>query len=130
MKLLASKNIFESIRFFYNLNKLSGYLFFTFSKDGSGQFSSKTTAIDYFSFAASTTFSIYGIYSFVGGSLIANQDAIIIFIGLFILSRLMIIQPLFFILSNFHNRKKMFKILYNFHWIDEQVSLGSHCDSN
>lgn len=122
MQLLTAKNVFESFKFLYNLNKLCGYLFFTISKDRLGKYSSKTTAKDFLLFAASIAFSIYGIYRFIGSPVIGQADAIIIYIGLFLISKLMIIQPLFNVLHNFIKRKKMFQILYNFNFIDEKVS--------
>lgn len=123
MQLLASKSVFESCRFLFNLNKICGYLFFTISKDKFGRYSSETTAKDYLLLLASLSFSIYGIFKFIDNPVIGKADAIVIYFGLFLISKLMIVQPLFNVLHNFLTRKKMFKILSNFHWIDKQVSL-------
>lgn len=123
MQLLKSKNVFESCRFLYYLNKFCGYLFFTISKDRFGRYSVETTAKDYFIFIVSTAFSSYAIYKFIDNPVIGNSDAIVVFIGLFLISKMMIVHPVFNVLYNFHNREKIFQILCNFHWIDKQVSL-------
>lgn len=46
MKLKPSSNIFDSLKFYYQVNKFVGYLFFSIRKDESEKFHVETTIYD------------------------------------------------------------------------------------
>lgn len=123
MTLKSSIHIFDSFKFCYRVNKLSGYLFFSIRKD-SGRFYSTTTPWDVILFITSLTIKSYSLAIIFKLPLIISSRSIMIQIGIFMYLKAVVFHPMILILMNFYNRHEMFKIIKNLEWIDEKVRNG------
>lgn len=121
MKFFKSNNIFDSFKFYYYLNKLSGYLFFTIKKDKHGSYSSSTTMLDISALAISLAFCLFVCAEMIGVPFKPSSRSVILDLGIFILTKLVAFDCVVIVLFNFLHRHKTFQILKNCHWIDGKV---------
>lgn len=120
MRSKKSNNIFDSFKFCYHVNKLSGYLFFSIRKDEPGKFYSSTLC-DVMFFIASFIFTFYPFILVWRLPLILSSRSVILGIGTYLNLKTTILHPLILISMNFFNRHDMFEVLQNLNWMDEKV---------
>lgn len=124
MKLFRSSNIFESFKFPIILNKISGQLFFTVKTGSSEDFSSRTTFLDFFIFAASLTFTIRFCINSFEIPLRLSQPPTVVEIVEFLFRKSVTLGPVTTILINLHCRHEWFQIFNTFHRIDKKVKFS------
>lgn len=117
---MKSNSIFDSCKFIYRLNKLSGFLFFTI-RNGSEGFYSVTTAWDVAIFLISLSAASCAIKDASKAPFTVNSRSIILDIGSYVNQKTSILHPVILIIMNFYYRHDIFKILHNLHWIDRKV---------
>jgi hypothetical protein len=123
MKFLSANNVFESIKFARIANKFSGFLTFSIQKKVTGKYFVNTTALDIGIFVILFTFFCGTIFSVLNIPLKMTTNSVIIELGMFVNSKVVVMQPLIVILLNFYNRKTFFKVFENLHWIDKRFVL-------
>lgn len=117
---MKSNSIFDSFKFIYHLNKLSGFLFFT-TRTGSEGFYSVTTAWDIAIFLISLSAASCAIKEAFKAPFLVNSRSIILDIGSYVNGKTSILHPAILIIINFYHRHDIFQILHNLHWIDAKV---------
>ena len=122
MRILQAKNIFESSKFCFFVNKFCGFLFFTVSKDATGNYLHKTSALDLCIFFLSLIFNVWTLYSTAANPPFFKTGSVILNIGGWFNARLVMFQPVILVLLNFYNRKQIFLLLKTFFLIDQKVN--------
>lgn len=122
LRFLSSNNVFESSKFCFKINQLSGFLFLTIRKDRSGVYYSTTTALDLIWLLVSLASASWLFFIVLQTPLEITSRSTILDIGIYLNSKLSALQPILFMLLNFLNRKEFFGIVESFHWIDIRVS--------
>lgn len=115
-------NVFEAFKFSIFLNKLIGYIHFSFAKDKLGNFKCVLTVFDKIWFLLSVLLSVWTFYEVGRAPMNRTGRSFIIDINVFMSQKLLACQPLLVVLSNFNNRRDFAQILIYFDWIDTKVS--------
>lgn len=123
MKFFKSNSVFDSFKISYYLNKLSGYWFFTIKKDKAGNYTSTTSVMDFVLLFLSLTLCISSCLSVIRTPFKLSSRSIILDIGVFISSKIVVLCPIIIVLLNFYHRHECFQIIRNYHWIDKKVNL-------
>lgn len=118
--LFRSKNIFESFRYCYYVNKLSGYMFFSIKKT-SESYKFSSTKFDFFVFVSSLVLSLWSFYETLEISSVYFSKSVVLKLGFLLSAKLAALHSLILIFCNFINRKHLFKIIENFDWMDQKV---------
>lgn len=121
MKIFQSKNIFESSKFLYTFNKLTGNLFFTISEDVPGIFEFKSSKFDLILFFSSLLFTFWSLNEAAQTRSWFKSRSVIIEFGFLLNLNLLVVKPILLIFHNFYNRRGVFQILKNISWIDKKV---------
>lgn len=123
LKIMSPRNIFESFRFCYFLNKLSGNLFVTIKQDKFGNFHPSTSPWDFVIFFCSFSFAFYNVKKVSDSSLKIMSSSVIIELAVHFNDKITYFKFLLAIILNFATRYTTFKILSNLNWIDFKVKL-------
>jgi hypothetical protein len=121
MKLFNPTNVFEASKFYFLINKLIGFLFFTVVKVPSGGFACKTSKLDMTVFVSSLVFFTWAFADSFFLEPLVISPSVIVTIGIWINLKLTMSQSIVFVLLNFHHRKRFYQVFKNFWWIDRKV---------
>lgn len=126
MRLISIRNVFESSRFTYFMNKLICNLFLTFRKSDKGdEYTAVTTSFDMLVFIISLGASILSFADILKTPLTRTPRSLILELSMFANGKLRTIQPFLVICSSFFNRYKYFELLRTFQIIDDFVSMDT-----
>lgn len=130
MKFLKSNSVFDSFKVSYYLNKFSGYWFFTIKRDMQGNYTSATTVVDLIILLLSVALSTSSFLTVIRMPLKLSSRSVILDIGVYILSKIVVLSPIFIILLNFYHRHECFRIIKTYHTIDQKVEFNfiRNCD--
>lgn len=116
------KNIFESSRFVYFMNKLICNLCLTFRKiKGTDNYISTTTSLDFLVFVMSICASLLAFADIMKMPLKQTSRSLILELSMFANGKSRTIQPLLVITTSFFNRFKYFELLRAIQTIDNYV---------
>ena len=120
MKFFKSKSIFDTFKFSYYCNKLTGVLFFTLKQSKHGHFHIKTTFLDFLIFLFNLIFTSNELRKAFMIRVETNKSVVIEITDKLdcIMS---VLRSVLVIFSNFIHKKVLWKIICNFNFIDLQV---------